>query len=155
VINEISFKANAVINFEYTKKIPVMDSNGGNLGFMQNDEELEDYLALRITRDSLNLFYVKAINEVSETSIEGWIEKAQYIGIYARNYEEGQLLNLYEEPSKDSKIQSTVREWIPDLYSISRFSNGWFYVSISYAGVEYTGWLEPEMQCPDSYSTCS
>ena len=154
-ITEESFEANAVINFEYTEKIIVKDLNGNELGFLQNNQETEDYVSLTIKKDSLQLFYVKAVAEITGTNIEGWIKKANYIGTYARNYEEGQVLNLYEEPNKKSKIKSIVKEWIPDLYIITKFRNNWVFVNVVYEEKKYSGWLEPEMQCPNSYSTCN
>ena len=154
-IIEESFEANAVINFEYTERIIVQDLNGNELGFLQNNEETEDYVSLSIEKDSLQLFYVKAVTEIARTNIEGWIRKANYIGTYARNYEDGQVLNLYEEPNKKSKVQSTVTEWIPDLYTITEFNNNWVFVNVDYEGEKYSGWLEPEMQCPNSYTTCN
>lgn len=149
------FEANAVINFEYTKRIIVKDSKGNELGFLQNNEETEDYISLKVKKDSLQSFYVEAITEIAGTNIEGWIKKADYIGTYARNYEEGQFLNLYEKPSEKSTIISTVKEWIPDLYTITKFRDDWVFINIEYEGNKYSGWLEPEMQCPNSYTTCN
>ncbi len=149
------FVPNAVINFEYTKKVIIRDWKGNELGFMQNNGEEEDYISLNIKKDSLQFFYVKAIAEISKKNIEGWLKKSNYIGTYARNYEEGQSLNLYEEPNNESKIKSIVKEWIPDFYTITKFNNNWVFVKMSYEGKDYSGWLEPKMQCPNSYTTCN
>ncbi|PQJ15331.1 SH3 domain-containing protein [Aureicoccus marinus] len=148
------FRPNAVIHHDYLKEIPLYDSKGKKLGFLKNDDKNEDYIYLEIVRDSLDFFYVKSKMEMELEVKEGWIKKNRQIGTYARNYSRPSL-KLYSHPTKKSKPQSQILDRIPEMYTVQKVYQDWVYVQIEHDGVTYSGWLQPNMQCPNSYMTCN
>ncbi len=80
-----------------------------------------------------------------------WIKGGE-IGTATRNYN-NEVIPLYQEPDKKSKIVSELYgQQIVLIYGGSRH---WAYVKGKEKdGKEVEGWLEPEMQCPNPYTTC-
>lgn len=83
----------------------------------------------------------------------GWIHIGEHIGIYSRAYTVP--LKLYVEPNDTSKVQSIIEEYDPGLYTVIDCKNDWLKVRRVLHGRIYVGWMAPEMQCPNPYSTCS
>ena len=147
----------ALVDVEYKKEIVVFDKPNGEVlkRIMHNIKE-EDFLILTIRKDSLDYFYVDISYSIREnTNTRGWIKKTNAIGIYARNYSLGEKLNLYSRPNLTSKIISTIPEWTNQLYVITKCSQEWAYVKIKYKGQLKEGWLQPDEQCDNPYTTCN
>ena len=91
---------------------------------------------------------------MSEKRNEGWIKKSEPIGIYGRNYGDTPL-NLYTKPDKKSIVKTTINEWYNDSYRVLKCKNNWMYVKLKIRGEVHEGWLEPNMQCANQYTTCN
>lgn len=82
---------------------------------------------------------------------DAWVSKGS-ISVNTRNYD-GQKITLYESPAKSSSEtgyltkEQTVRVWDA--------CNNWVYIEgKDEIGNLIKGWLEPEMQCGNPYTTC-
>jgi hypothetical protein len=116
----------------------------------------EDLLILTILKDSSDFFFADISYSIDENnSHRGWIKKSKTIGTYARNYSRGDTLRLFSKPDIKGKVQNVVPEYLPDLYTIEKCSGKWAFVSINFRGQTLTGWLQPDKQCANPYSTCN
>jgi len=147
----------ALIDPDFNSKILLYSKPGRELiRVFQNDSAKEDFLTLTIDRDSAGFFRVTIQNEESPAQKKkGWIKKTKTIGTYTRNYEQNDTLFLYSKPDMRSKIQSSIPEWVNSMFTIKRCSKRWVYVSIVYKGKIREGWLRPEKQCANPYTTCN
>ena len=48
-----------------------------------------------------------------------------------------------------------MNEYNPEMYEVVDFEGKWLKVKTKINGKNYEGWLSPEMQCSNVYSTCS
>ncbi|MDP3681635.1 MAG: hypothetical protein Q8R22_12450 [Flavobacterium sp.] len=146
----------ALIDIEYKKEITLLEKpNGKIIKKLKHDFKNEDFLTLTIEKDSLGYFKVSLLYLVSAKEFKGWVKKNDHIGTFARNYEPNKKLNLYSESNVNSKVKSTIEDWTNDLYIIEKCAGKWVYVKIKYNGKIFEGWLKPEMQCANPYTTCN
>jgi len=147
----------AIIDHDFKGKIFLYNApHGHQIKALQNDSQKEDFLMLRIDNDYLDYFHVeifRALTPASKTS--GWIKKRKEIGTYARNYEQDGTLNLYSKPDTTSHVQSVVSGYTNQLYNVTKCSKKWAYVIITFKGHRKEGWLQPDKQCNNPYSTCN
>ena len=47
------------------------------------------------------------------------------------------------------------KEYLFDNIEVLDFENNWLKIKFNYKGRSYNGWLPPEMQCANPYTTCS
>ena len=80
-----------------------------------------------------------------------YVEKG-CIAVNTRNYG-GKTLNLYKEPDKASVIiYSTDKEHTAPIFNIN---GDWLYICLEDDnGKTVYGWIEPEMQCGNPFTTC-
>jgi hypothetical protein len=147
----------AIVDIDFKGKIIVYDRpNGRVVKAFQQDFEKEDYLILTIEKDSVDYFYVDISNALTpKDGKRGWIKKIKEIGTYARNYQQNDTLILYSNSSLKSTPQSVVPDWTNELYTIVKCSKNWTYVRIKYKGQLKEGWLQPDKQCDNPYTTCN
>jgi hypothetical protein len=146
----------ALIDYEFIGQVYLFDKpNGQVIDSIANNLANEDFLFITITDSDKDYFKVILQLSMSEVQKTGWIKKKNYIGIYARNYSDDTILKLYSQPDKNSKTESTVKKWIPELYLILDCKGDWLKVKLTYKHTTYSGWLEKEMQCANSYTTCN
>ena len=74
------------------------------------------------------------------------------IAVNTRNYG-GKILNLYKEPNKAAAIiYSTDKEYTTPIFNIS---GDWLYICLEDENEKKVyGWIEPEMQCGNPFTTC-
>lgn len=147
----------ALVDVDFKGKILLYDKpNGKLINSFQHDFENEDFIILTIDKDSLDFFHVTISKALTANSGKtGWIKKAKVIGTYARNYGQSDTLTLYTKPNIKSKVQSSIPGWTNDIYIIRKCFNNWAYVRIDYRGQLKEGWLQPDKQCNDPYTTCN
>ena len=144
------------LDIEYKGTVHIYDRPGGKIiTTLKNDIDNENFVTFNILQDSDTMFQVSAFYTLNEDSIisTGWIKKNDNLGIFTRGY--GDLM-LYKSPNKEEKVI------VPEnsVYSINMWivtdSQGeWLKVKATVDGKKYEGWLSPEMQCCNVYSTCS
>lgn len=147
----------AIVDPEFKGKIVLYDKPYGSATkIFQQDFTNDDYLILTISKDTLGYFRVYISNALTpENGKTGWIKKTREIGTFARNYEPNDTLKLYSKPEVRSKVQSIVPEWTNQLYTISKCVKNWVYVTLEYKGQMKEGWLPPDKQCDNPYTTCN
>jgi hypothetical protein len=147
----------ALIDVEFKDRIAIYNKpNGLIIKKLQHNLEKEDFLILTIDRDTTDFFHVKLSYSLTEkNSVKGWIKKSNSIGVFAKNYSIPERLNLYLKPSLKSKIKSISPKWINQLYTVEKCSGKWVYVKIKYKGQIKEGWLQPDKQCDNPYTTCN
>ena len=147
----------ALIDINYKNKITVYSKPNGKAvkSFVHNFKE-EDFLMLKINNDSIGFFHASVSYANKEKiNTDGWIKKTTVIGTYARNYGKDDTLKLYSKPNLMSSVHSYIPEWVDDFYSITKCHNKWVYVKLKYKGQIKEGWLHPDNQCPNPYTTCN
>ncbi|GHA62359.1 hypothetical protein [Pontibacter akesuensis] len=145
-----------LIDPEYKGNITIYDQPSGKViaAVKQNFDE-EDFLFLTATKQTTDFFYGTLEYSISGKQGKGWIKKGKFIGIYARNYDAGKTLSLYAEPRKSSKTTFTIQNYDNRLYQVTSINKGWVYVKVEHQGKIKQGWLAPDMQCANAYSTCN
>ncbi len=146
----------ALIDVEYKGEVSLFEKpNGKLIKKLKHDFKKEDFLALTIEKDSMEYFKVSLVYFISGGELKGWIKKDKHIGTFAKNYGQNIILNLYSKPNLNSEVKSTVKYWTNQLYVIQKCSEKWVYVKIKDNGKNCEGWLQPEKQCANPYTTCN
>ncbi|MFY7671339.1 hypothetical protein ACOSP6_09680 [Tenacibaculum sp. MEBiC06402] len=122
---------------------------------LQNDMQNEDFLTFTILESNQDYFRVQIKREMSKKRISGWIKKIKEIAVYDRNYSGAENLNLYSEPNINSDVKTAIAEHQTDYYTIKDCKGKWIYAYQEKNGKILEGWLEPNMQCPNPYTTCN
>lgn len=153
--NTVSTKTSTctAILFKQQQQVPLLNNKGKVTCYIMNDTIKEDYYAVTIFKISHNMAYVSASATLYDTiPRQGWI-KIKYLGIYPSSFFK---INLYSKPDLKSKIKSQIIK--PEYYpfNILDCSGEWLYVKYFDADKKYKkGWLAPEDQCSNPYSTCN
>lgn len=146
--------ASVFINPDFTGELILYDNlNGKVLKTLKHNFEEEDYIGLEILNKNDSMFYVNASYEIGGFIGKGWIKKNKNIGIYSRAYD--QPLNLYSQANKKSEIIAVLKEYNPDMYIVIDCIGKWLKVKTIIKGKLFSGWMAPDMQCCNVYSTCS
>ena len=128
--------------------------NGTIIDTIRNDLENENFLFFNIS-DTREEFLSVSIGLGMDTiSINGWIKSSSNIGTYARNYS-GTPLKLYESPDTNSIVRTTIPKYYEEVYKIKECKGEWVEVEVIIEDTVYSGWLEKNMQCPNSYTYCN
>lgn len=140
------------VDWQFKGSIPLYDSpNGKIIKYLKNDVKNEDYIEFEVHYKKGDMYYVTAIFFFQE-NISGWIYLNDSIGVFSRAYQGN--LKLYEGPTENSKVSCIIEEYDPGLYSVIECCKDWLKVKRVLHGKTYVGWMPPEMQCPNSYTTC-
>jgi hypothetical protein len=146
----------AIIDVKYKGDILLFKNpKGQESKKLRHNLKEEDFLVLTIKKDSADYFLVDISYAIDDKkSFKGWIAKSDKIGTFAKNYSPG-TLKLFSNPDSKSKVKTIVPEWTPLLYTITKCSGNWVFVKISFKGEKFAGWLSPDKQCANPYSTCN
>lgn len=136
--------------------IPIYQKNGSCI-IILDDTIKENYYNVYIMNIKNKRAYVNVSATLYDTIPKtGWVE-TKYLGIRGANWNENGSLYLYKKPSKLSKIKSTIIE-PPYFYSMNvlKCYKNWLYVSfLDVDNIMKEGWLSPNNQCSNPYSTCN
>ena len=147
-------KCPAVIEWHYIKPINIYDKPDGKIIHqMKNDTTNEDLLHLDILKQNNTHFYV-SINLVKD-SATGWIKKADYIGAYKRHEEFPMDLTLYKDKKISDANKITIKNWTPTMLTIEMYADKWVFVSLKQKGMAYSGWIQANELCANSYTYCN
>lgn len=145
-------KAEGLLDHENTRPIPLVYSPGGGIRYrIQNDSANDDYFSLAINGYANGFFLVTPVS-IARRGEEAWIAR-EHVRVFARNYSTS--LTLHAQPRADSPPQAVVEDWWNGLYSVLRCDGAWLYVGATIDGQSYEGWMPPEMQCDNPYTTCN
>jgi hypothetical protein len=145
-----------IIDPFYEGEITVYDNaDGAVTGRFSNDKEQESFLEFTVEKEKEGWFYGKLTYTLGDKENTGWIKKESYVGVYARNYIAGNTLNLYKKPDATSKVQSEIPGMFDGFCTVKKVSGAWVYIEAEYNGEKKEGWLSPDMQCDNPYTTCN
>lgn len=150
-------KCNACVflNIDFRGEKPIFDKPCSKaIKYLKHNLKDENYVVFKILDKNDSLFYVQAEYSIDNEFIaKGWIRKDMNIGIYSRAY--NIPLKLYSAPDNGSKVKYTFNEYNPEMYVVIDCIGEWLKVKIVVHGKKYIGWMSPDMQCCNVYSTCS
>jgi hypothetical protein len=151
-----SCHCNALIDIKYDGYVELLKTPGGAvLNKLKHNKEQEDYLTLTIDKEAGNYFHATAIYAMSNKKYYGWVKKSSVIGTYDRNYSNTDLL-LFKSPLKNAAVSSRIPPHSNLFFSIVHCNrSNWVYVSNTSKEKTVTGWLAPDMQCANHYTTCN
>ncbi|MFY0254845.1 hypothetical protein ACDQ55_12915 [Chitinophaga sp. 30R24] len=133
-------------------KIGLYDKTGNLIRYLKHNIKDEDFIVFEVTEDSDSLFNVSVIYSIAGTTFKGWIKKSNVIGTYLASYTGN--IAIYDEPNKKSQ-KSIISDWTNELVVVSACKSKWVKISLLQKGKKYLGWLPPESQCADPYTTCN
>jgi hypothetical protein len=137
-----------------TIAIDLFDRPGGKvMKTLRQNVSGEDFLLFELQDQNDSMFYVKASYAIRGLIDSGWIRKDRHIGIRARNYQ-GQPLPMFKGPDESSGVRIYYPGYTSRLYQVTDFSGNWLKVKITFRKKTYSGWLAPEMQCSNVYTSC-
>lgn len=154
-----SFSQNKVIGAILIPKqieIPVFESpEKDTVGFLLNDSITDRLPLITVIKIRDNFAYIKAETSIIDSSsIKGWIE-LKNLGINPGNYEK---IYLRQNPNPKSPIVDIIEDpqW-GDLYNFTKKRKGWLYIKtlIDRTGMKKSGWISPEDQDANPYTTSS
>jgi hypothetical protein len=144
------------LNIEFAGKVEVFDiPNGKTTKYVQNDIEEEDFVMFDLLQKQDSMYYVIAYSGLTNNVLaKGWISKNTNLGVYSAAY--GDLhCSLYKMPFNRKQIIITEKVYNSNMYEVLDFDGKWLKVRTKINNEFYVGWLPPEMQCANPYTTCS
>jgi len=117
-----------------------------------NDTIKEEYYIINIYSQEGKMFKISGAAPHDTVNKNGWIE-SKYIGIYPSIFDE---IKLYSKPDTSSKVMSTIIK--PEYYpfNVVKCFGKWLYVQyVDTDKKTKEGWLSPDNQCSNPYSTCN
>ena len=131
-------------NGKIVNKLPLDESKGYESGV---------YIHMKKSKNNwIQIDYITGHSGDTVTKYHDTWVYGGMIGTSTANYNK-QVINLYSLPSKKSKITGKINE--DQTVSIIGCCGEWVYViGKGKDGKKVTGWLEPEMQCPNAVTNC-
>lgn len=132
--------------------IPLYSENGKNIeDSVINDTIEEDYPLISISEVKDSLAKVKIYYPISSREQKGWIE-TRYLGTYL--VESPKPMPIMSEPTFSSEVSFEIEDpqW-GGFYRILDAKDEWLYIQDA-DNPEKCGWLAPEYQCCNPYTTC-
>lgn len=137
----------------FSGKTELYDNKGNITKYVEHNFRYEDFIVFRLKEDNDSLFKVTARYSLVKGGVsKGWIKKSAQIGTYLTSYSGN--IAIYSEPSKKSN-KSTIPEWTNQLVQVSACKSNWVKISLWQKGKLYIGWIPPETQCANPYTTCN
>lgn len=144
------------VNWEQKVSVRLFDQpNGKVIDTLSANIKMENFLVFAIIDTANNWFKVEIGKAINSKSKIGWIKKGNYLGTFASNYVDGDTLFLYTKPTFNSTPADTLTKWNPNIYQITGCSGEWVKVRLTTSNKTLEGWLAPDKQCPNPYTTCN
>lgn len=137
---------------DFSGKTELYDNKGNIIKYVKHNFRDEDFIIFRLREDNDSLFNVSAMYTLTNGTSRGWVKKSAVIGTYLTSYTGN--IAIYSEPSKKSN-KSTIPEWTNQLVQVSACKSNWVKISLWQKGKLYIGWIPPETQCANPYTTCN
>ena len=136
-------------------EIPLYDKPLNKIVFtIKNDTVKEDYCLIQLKSISKDWAKISATTVSDTTTKIGWIEK-KYMGIYPNPYF-GDIAKLYSDADTISAVKSTIIKPEFSPANIFQCKGKWLYIKYMDADNKMKeGWLSPDDQCANPYTTCN
>lgn len=143
------------LNIEFSGTVAVYDiPHGKIIKYVQNDIEEEDFVMFDLLQKQDSMYYVIAYSGLTNRILaKGWISKNNHLDIYFSAYD-SDLIVYKKANDRGVKMFSDKEHLFKDI-EVLDFENNWLKIKFNYKGRSYNGWLSPEMQCANPYTTCS
>ena len=143
------------LNIEFEGTVTVFDIPHGKITkYVQNDIKEEDFVMFDLLQKQDSMYYVVAYSGLTDRILaKGWISKNNHLDIYFSAYDRD--LVIYKNANDRKKKMFSDKEYLFDNIEVLDFENNWLKIKFNYKGRSYNGWLPPEMQCANPYTTCS
>lgn len=143
------------LNIEFSGTVAVYDiPHGKIIKYVQNDIEEEDFVMFDLLQKQDSMYYVIAYSGLTNRILaKGWISKNNHLDIYFSAYD-SDLIVYKNANDREVKMFSDKEHLFKDI-EVLDFENNWLKIKFNYKGRSYNGWLPPEMQCANPYTTCS
>lgn len=143
-----------IIDPAYKGVVKIFDKPNGKMmrGLRQNFKN-EDFLVFQIDSATSSYFHATITYAVSGKKHAGWISKKEYIGTFPRVYAD--TAYLYEKANNRAKRLAGIPTGRNSLVQIVNCNNKWVYVKTKGHEIRLQGWLKPEDQCANPYTTCN
>jgi hypothetical protein len=115
---------------------------------INNDTILENYYTIVIHKIRHNWGLITAYSPKKSIDKQGWIP-LEKLGILISG-----TPVLYKKPDKQSEKVEII-EYDYGYLNVHNCLNRWLLVSYSTGSINYRGWLAPENQCANPYTTCN
>jgi hypothetical protein len=115
---------------------------------LNNDTIKENYFVIIIYEINKKWAKISAYSPNREIKQKGWIQLTN-LGILTSDYP-----ILYNEPDKISS-QTNIKNYDYNYLNILDCKNNWLKVKYSNKSGIYIGWLPPDNQCANPYTTCN
>lgn len=147
--------ANVFLDIDYYGEIAVYNHPQGTVIYkIKNDSIQEEYVLFDLIDKNDSMFFVEAYSSLSNNmTTKGWIKKSSHLGIFSSVYQ-GSMV-LYKEPDKKSLAIKNDKQYCPDMYEVVDFKDNWLKIIVKDNGRSIEGWMPPEEQCCNVYSTCN
>ncbi len=152
--NDTSF-VTVFLDSDFAGEVRVFDEANSRKGkTVRNDIERENIVMFDLLAKNDSLFYVIAYWALDNDIIaKGWIHKESHLGIFSAAYDQNFV--LYKEPNTRSEVVLVDEEYNPEMYEVTDFEGKWLKINAKIRGQVYSGWMPPELQCSNVYSTCN
>lgn len=143
-----------IMDIDYAGVKYLYDKPGGRvIKKMKHDMEGEDFIVFSIVGKTDSMFHVKAYYSIKDYIDEGWVKKDRHLEIFTRETP-SHLFTLYQKADLKSPIVVIDKEFRSDACIVIDFQGQWLKIRTVVNGKIYEGWIPPEMQCANPYSTC-
>ena len=146
------------LDIDFVGDINIYDlPNGEVVSTIRNNADEENFVLFDLLQKNDSMFYVAAYYSLDDDFIaKGWVFKCKHFVVYDRMYNpEKYPLILYEKPNDTSRIICKKMYYTIGAHEVIDFSGKWLKVKVIINRKMYEGWLSPEMQCCNVYSTCN
>ena len=122
---------------------------------LYNDSVTEDCIVFTLLEHAKTKYKVIATSSTNDYSDVGYISKKTPLRIFSRAYNAKENpLKIYAKPSESNTFFADSTDYTGEL-EVLDFSGVWLKVRYFNNGKEISGWISPDQQCPNPYSTCS
>lgn len=143
------------LDIDFSGKIQIFDKPEGRvIKTLKNNINEGDFIMFDLLEKNDSMFYITAYSSLDNTLItKGWIYKNNHIGIYSSTYNRNFI--LYKIPYNEKEIIAIDKKYNPNIYEVIDFEGKWLKIKAKINGKKYVGWIPPEEQCCNVYSTCN
>ncbi len=122
--------------------------NSKVLYVLNNDTIKENYFIVIIYQINNKWAKISAYSPNKEIKRKGWIQLSE-LGILTSDYPV-----LYNKQDKNSSTNK-IKDYNYDYLNIIDCNKNWIKVKYMNKTVDYSGWLPPDNQCANPYTTCN
>ncbi len=124
----------------------------GDKTILSIDNSNNDFFQISLIKKSHKRYFVRIekMSEKDSYAWYGWLSRSS-VGITFKSQE----ISLYKRCKKSSNTRKlTIPLGTTNAYVLNYKDNGWMKISFYLNGSHLTGWLPPEFQCSNYFTSC-